>query len=334
MKAAVPTIAVLLCATIHVAADARYYDASAGRFISPDTIVQAPADPQSLNRYSYVRNNPMVLTDPSGHSWLSKTLAKVVPFVNPYIVPTWTAQSVKENKEAYIAGGVAFITSGGNPVVAAAAFAAEMGMQTGEGRQATTRVAHEVFIDVFGMNPQTAYISSNIALRMVMMAGMERTWTAIAPNQLHAVPLDARPENIAGGSAAPNDPFGPSARNGGTREARGERYFALKDKNGNQVGTAMDRPLQGIRSVSQPLRLDHTGINVIGYNGGSVPGQLYGTWGVCHTAANRTLFQAGYGSTVSSLGVGHWTTHFTSIIYGNYGGGLYRAAYWGYDASN
>ncbi len=51
---------------------ARYYDAGTGRFISADPIVQAPNDPQSLNRYAYVRNNPLNLTDPSGYSWLSK----------------------------------------------------------------------------------------------------------------------------------------------------------------------------------------------------------------------------------------------------------------------
>lgn len=50
---------------------ARLYDPMIGRFISADTIVQAPADPQTLNRYAYCRNNPMIYTDPSGNSWLS-----------------------------------------------------------------------------------------------------------------------------------------------------------------------------------------------------------------------------------------------------------------------
>ena len=45
---------------------ARYYDPEIGRFISADTIVQAPYDPQSLNRYTYARNNPVVYTDPNG----------------------------------------------------------------------------------------------------------------------------------------------------------------------------------------------------------------------------------------------------------------------------
>jgi RHS repeat-associated protein len=47
---------------------ARYYDAAIGRFLSPDSIVPDPANPQSLNRYSYCLNNPLRYIDPSGHS--------------------------------------------------------------------------------------------------------------------------------------------------------------------------------------------------------------------------------------------------------------------------
>ena len=46
---------------------ARYYDPTLGRFISADTLVPNPGNPQSLNRYSYVQNNPLRYTDPSGH---------------------------------------------------------------------------------------------------------------------------------------------------------------------------------------------------------------------------------------------------------------------------
>ena len=47
--------------------NARWYDPVAGRFLQPDTVVPAPGDPQSLNRYSYVLNNPLRYRDPSGH---------------------------------------------------------------------------------------------------------------------------------------------------------------------------------------------------------------------------------------------------------------------------
>ncbi|MEW6008874.1 MAG: toxin TcdB middle/N-terminal domain-containing protein [Candidatus Omnitrophota bacterium] len=58
---------------------ARYYDPEIGRFITPDSIVQAPSDPQSLNRYSYCRNNPVVYTDPSGHFlWFAAIIGAIV----------------------------------------------------------------------------------------------------------------------------------------------------------------------------------------------------------------------------------------------------------------
>ena len=47
--------------------EARYYDPKLGRFISADTIVPSLLDPQALNRYTYVLNNPLKYTDPSGH---------------------------------------------------------------------------------------------------------------------------------------------------------------------------------------------------------------------------------------------------------------------------
>src|SRR5678815_4010413 len=37
------------------------------RFLSADTIVPGYANSQNLNRYSYVQNNPIKFTDPTGH---------------------------------------------------------------------------------------------------------------------------------------------------------------------------------------------------------------------------------------------------------------------------
>jgi RHS repeat-associated protein len=51
--------------------NARYYDPHIRRFTQPDDIIQDVYDPQSLNRYSYVRNNPLRYTDPTGHFWLT-----------------------------------------------------------------------------------------------------------------------------------------------------------------------------------------------------------------------------------------------------------------------
>ncbi len=45
----------------------RYYDASLGRFVQADTITADLYNPQSLNRYAYVLNNPIKYVDPTGH---------------------------------------------------------------------------------------------------------------------------------------------------------------------------------------------------------------------------------------------------------------------------
>ncbi len=46
---------------------ARFYAPALGRFLSADTIVPEPNNPQSLNRFSYTYNNPVKYTDPTGH---------------------------------------------------------------------------------------------------------------------------------------------------------------------------------------------------------------------------------------------------------------------------
>jgi RHS repeat-associated protein len=45
---------------------ARYYGNAFGRFITPDPLGGHYEDPQTLNKYAYVRNNPTTLTDPTG----------------------------------------------------------------------------------------------------------------------------------------------------------------------------------------------------------------------------------------------------------------------------
>lgn len=59
---------------------ARYYNSSLGRFLSPDWAAQEEPvpyaqmeDPQSLNLYAYVRNNPLARIDPDGHAGCSDT---------------------------------------------------------------------------------------------------------------------------------------------------------------------------------------------------------------------------------------------------------------------
>ena len=50
---------------------ARYYDSQGGTFLTEDSYPGEDTDPLSQNRYSYVQNNPVNYTDPSGHFWNS-----------------------------------------------------------------------------------------------------------------------------------------------------------------------------------------------------------------------------------------------------------------------
>ena len=49
----------------------RIYDPTLGRFLQADSHIQDPKNSQSYNRYSYVLNNPLSYTDPSGYSFSS-----------------------------------------------------------------------------------------------------------------------------------------------------------------------------------------------------------------------------------------------------------------------
>ena len=73
---------------------ARFYVPSIGRFASADTIIPDPANPQSLNRYTYVRNSPLNRVDPTGHvdctlldggvDTQACNTSKPKPFTSPY----------------------------------------------------------------------------------------------------------------------------------------------------------------------------------------------------------------------------------------------------------
>lgn len=89
--------------------NARYYDPSLGRFISPDTIVQSPSNPQTLNRYTYAGNNPVNNIDPTGHSFWKSFLrgfvgAVVNVFASSFLGP-WLGGAIAGAFTAAVFGG-------------------------------------------------------------------------------------------------------------------------------------------------------------------------------------------------------------------------------------
>lgn len=111
---------------------ARYYSSSMGRFMSPDWSIKISpipygrlGDPQSLNLYAYVRNNPLSMVDRDGHNWFkdfANGLADSTyrPLVQAASHPIATAQAVGSAVAHPIATGQAIGTAVKNTVVAAA----------------------------------------------------------------------------------------------------------------------------------------------------------------------------------------------------------------------
>ena len=63
----------------------RLYDPHLGRFLNMDLVVQAPENGQNLNRYSYVLNNPLSYTDPSGFSFFKIFRSIAAIAINIYL---------------------------------------------------------------------------------------------------------------------------------------------------------------------------------------------------------------------------------------------------------
>jgi len=113
--------------------NARYYDPEVGRFTSPDSFIQTASDPQTLNRYSYVRDNPLTFTDPSGHFFFA--------FIIPFIIGAFTGAALGAGFAAISGGDIGrgalfgaisgFFASGfsaiANSVASGTSFAANLG---------------------------------------------------------------------------------------------------------------------------------------------------------------------------------------------------------------
>ena len=103
----------------------RIYDPTLGRFLQADPHIQAPKNSQSYNRYSYVLNNPLSFTDPSGYSF-SKLVKKWLPVVMGAIVMTvpglnifvagslsaWIRSGLTLDAQGVLMGGVTGVIAG------------------------------------------------------------------------------------------------------------------------------------------------------------------------------------------------------------------------------
>ncbi len=95
----------------------RIYDSRIARFLQVDPFVQEPNNPQNFNRYSYLWNNPLNGTDPSGYlgiaerQWLGVIITIAAVVTQQY----WAAGFVAKTAAAYTAfvyAGVGAVSGG------------------------------------------------------------------------------------------------------------------------------------------------------------------------------------------------------------------------------
>ena len=92
---------------------ARYYDPSMGLFVQGDPEIQNIYDPQFLNHYTYVRNNPYVLVDPDGKNarvYLNREAAII--FKEGSLAGPWGHYAVAIDDPANIGQEILFENSG------------------------------------------------------------------------------------------------------------------------------------------------------------------------------------------------------------------------------
>ncbi|MEM7800379.1 MAG: RHS repeat-associated core domain-containing protein, partial [Chloroflexota bacterium] len=79
--------------------NARFYIPGIGRFASPDVIIPDPMSPQTFNRFSYVTNNPIRLSDPSGRC--GADMMPVNPNAQDALEGQAQRQDLVQNPQAY-----------------------------------------------------------------------------------------------------------------------------------------------------------------------------------------------------------------------------------------
>ena len=113
----------------------RIYDPVIGRFLQADPIIQAPHNAQSHNRYSYVMNNPLSFTDPSGFSswtkWRRAVIGIAAGILTGGLATAWMSAYAIANGATMFATATGALTKVGMIAAAAAGGFASGGINGG-----------------------------------------------------------------------------------------------------------------------------------------------------------------------------------------------------------
>ena len=196
----------------------RLYDPVLARFVSADPYVDNPYDLQSLNRYSYVLNNPLYYTDPTGFSawtdfrdgFLKPVASIVVSIYAPGIINGLTGWGMTASTIA--AGGIAGSITGGSRGALAGAVSAGMfsqlhGMSPGIGKIAAHGIAGGIMSEMQGGSFKSGFLAAGFTQAASQMGlfnnlGDPSTWDGRAANAIGAAVVGGTASVIGGGKFA------------------------------------------------------------------------------------------------------------------------------------
>jgi RHS repeat-associated protein len=157
----------------------RYYSSRLGRFLSPDFVRGAVVRPQSLNRYSYVQNDPCTLVDPLG---LDPQCVARVLVKNPGNLPQEDVQAIEQQIRNLLSSsdvGISFVNNGSYDYTLnlSDAIGTEGGLDLEAVDVGKTDFVHgvsNVFVPTITVGYDTFYLSQTWGLTFGM--GSEPSW--------------------------------------------------------------------------------------------------------------------------------------------------------------
>ena len=146
---------------------ARYYSNGLGRFVSADwSAVPVPvpyadlSNPQTLDQYAYVHNNPMTFGDPDGHDGGAGVLEKAVEYVEDGLAKLVNSAEGAAGPVGETAAGVsasAIVTGVAVVLVPATIWAPSAGQSNADERAAMQQASQERAQQNGGVDPQTEH---------------------------------------------------------------------------------------------------------------------------------------------------------------------------------
>jgi RHS repeat-associated protein len=308
----------------------RYYSALLGRFISPDPIRQDAGDPQALNPYAYVRNNPVNLIDPSGFFFKNffKKIGRFFEDVVEAKIDFWTGPGGRIVLSAAVAVATVAIVaaSAGLTAPAAGGFWASVGAAIVSNTALVTGVAAATTTGIFELPPVREFFAREVgpigtfATMLVLNMALQLGYGALLSQPATVTSLDAfaeDPHMYAQYQAELHDVGKWNGVNYGGRPSSPAHVTQIViDKQGKLIGAIGSRSLAGqhVGAAFRNLRFS------LQFNHFPDMRNLYGFSGTSHQAVSAGFLEAGYRGTILQTAVGA-TAYATSVIFGPYGGG-------------